>query len=68
MCGAVRQTLRPAKGQPADAYTKRDKTVQFDGLWRKAKLTEADYSSAYQVAEKEYGRLLTLLIAQARQP
>ena len=42
MCGAVRQTLRPAKGQPADAYTKRDKTVQFDGLWRTAKLTEAD--------------------------
>jgi len=60
--------VRPGKGQPADAYTTGDKTVQFDGLWRKAKLTEADYSSAYQVAEKEYGRLLGLLIAQAKQP
>jgi hypothetical protein len=58
--------VKPAKGQAADVATLGGKTVAFDGLWRKAKLKEEDYTSAYATAEKEYRRLLGLLIAQAK--
>ena len=57
---------KPARGQAADVATFSGKTVTFDGLWRKAKLTEQDYTAAYAKAEKEYTRLLGLLIAQAK--
>lgn len=57
---------KPAKGQGPDAATLGGKTVTFDGLWRKAKLKEEEYTSAYATAEKEYARLLGLLIAQAK--
>jgi hypothetical protein len=58
--------VKPVKGQAADVATVDGKTVTFDGLWRKAKLKEEEYASAYATAEKEYTRLLGLLIAQAR--
>ena len=58
--------VRPAKGQAADAATLSGKPITFDGAWRKAKLTEADYTSAYEKADKEYARVLPLLIAQAK--
>ena len=58
--------IKPVKNQAADAATIAGKTITFDGQWRKAKVSEADYMSAYTTAEKEYTRLLTLLIAQAK--
>ena len=57
---------KPLKGQGPDAATIAGKTITFDGQWRKAKLTESDYSTAFATAEKEYTRLLGLLIAQAK--
>ena len=59
---------KPAKGQRSDLATVSGKTVRFDGQWRKAKIAEADYSTAYTKAEQEYTRLLGLLIAQAKAP
>lgn len=58
--------VKPAKGQGPDAATVDGRTVTFDGLWRKAKLSETEYTTAFQKAEQEYGRLLGLLIAQAK--
>jgi hypothetical protein len=58
--------VKPAKGQTPDAATIAGRTVTFDGLWRKAKLSEADYASAFAAAEQQYARLLGLLIAQAK--
>jgi hypothetical protein len=58
--------IKPVKNQAADAATIGGKTITFDGQWRKAKVSEADYMSAYTTAEKEYTRLLPLLIAQAK--
>ena len=57
---------RPAKGQGPDAATLSGKAFTFDGLWRKAKVSEADYTTAFEKAQKEYARVLGLLIAQAR--
>ncbi len=58
--------MKPLKGQAADAATIDGKTVTFDGQWRKAKLKEEEYSAAYATAEKEYTRLLGLLVTQAK--
>ena len=60
--------IKPAKGQTPDAATIEGRTVTFDGLWRKAKLKEEEYTSAFATAEQQYSRLLGLLIAQAQQP
>lgn len=57
---------KPAKGQGPDAATLDGRTVNFDGQWRKAKLSESDYQKAYADAEQRYARLLGLLIAQAK--
>jgi hypothetical protein len=59
--------VKPAKNQAADAATIAGRTITFDGQWRKAKVSEADYTSAFTTAEQEYTRLLALLIAQAKQ-
>ena len=58
--------IKPAKGQAADQATIDDKTVAFDGQWRKARLKEEEYTAAFSDAEKRYTRLLGLLIAQAK--
>ena len=38
------------------------KTVAFDGEWKKAKMTEADYTKAYQQHDEAYSRMLQALI------
>jgi len=42
-------------------------SVSFDGDWKKAKLSEADYMKTYSTADERYARILTLLTAQAKQ-
>lgn len=58
--------IKPAKGQTADAATLDGRTYTFDGQWRKAKLKEEEYTAAFAKADEEYGKLLALLIAQAK--
>jgi hypothetical protein len=60
--------VKPAKNQAPDAATIAGRTITFDGQWRRAKVSEADYTTAYATAEQEYTRLLGLLIAQAKTP
>jgi hypothetical protein len=42
-------------------------SVSFDGDWKKAKLSEADYMKAYTTADERYTRFLSLLTTQAKQ-
>jgi hypothetical protein len=49
----------------ADSYEQGPKQVQFDGDWKKAKLTEEEYMKAYSEADTRYTRWLGLLQAQA---
>lgn len=60
--------IKPAKNQAADAATIDGRTITFDGQWRKAKLKEDEYASAFAKAEQEYAKMLGLLIAQAKVP
>ena len=43
------------------------KSTAFDGEWKKAKMSEADYTKAYTDADERYAKMLSLLLAQAKQ-
>ena len=66
--GADGLTARPAANdQPADSWEEGDKTISFDGDWKKAKIAEADYTRTYSDADGRYAKMLATLLAQARQ-
>jgi hypothetical protein len=50
----------------ADSFDEGDKSVAFDGDWKKAKITEADYTKAFADADDRYAKLLSMLVAQAK--
>jgi len=58
-------SLKPGEGG-ADSYEQGPKQLQFDGDWKKAKLTEEEYMKAYSDADTRYARMLGLLQAQAK--
>ena len=49
-----------------DSYEQGPKQVNFDGDWKKAKLTEEDYRKTFADADERYAKMLTLLAAQAK--
>jgi hypothetical protein len=50
----------------ADSFDEGDKSVSFDGDWKKAKISEADYNKAFADADDRYAKLLSMLVAQAK--
>ena len=56
-----------AEGTPFDMYTGADgKLVQFDGDYKKAKLSEQEYATAYTAADAAYLKAVTALLAEAK--
>jgi hypothetical protein len=64
--GADGLVAKPGGGQAADSFDEGDKTVAFDGDWKKAKIAEADYTKAFAEADDRYSKMLSMLIAQAK--
>lgn len=50
----------------ADAWDEGDKSTTFDGEWKKAKITEEEYTKTYTSADERYAKMLSLLLAQAK--
>ena len=50
-----------------DSWEADKQSVSFDGDWKKAKLSEADYMKAYSTADERYARILALLTTQVKQ-
>jgi hypothetical protein len=50
----------------ADSFDEGDKSMSFDGDWKKAKISEADYTKAFAAADDRYAKMLSMLVAQAR--
>lgn len=60
--------FRPGKGVSAgDLVVRGDKEVRFDGQWRKKRMKEDEYKTAYDQARQDYVRIVGLLLAQAKQ-
>lgn len=65
--GADGLSARPGSDGPADTWDEGDKSVAFDGDWKKAKIAEADYTKHYADADDRYAKMLAALLAQVKQ-
>jgi len=57
---------KPSGDSAADSWDEGDKSVTFDGDWKKAKIAEADYTKTFTDADAKYAAMLSTLIAQAK--
>ena len=64
--GANGLQARKRGNQPNDTVDMNGKTHVFDGDWKKAKISEADYMKAFGDTEAEYIKMLEALVAQAK--
>ena len=64
--GADGLVARPDDDQPADSWEQGNQTTAFDGDWKKAKLSEAEYTKTFTAADERYAQILTLLTAQVK--
>jgi hypothetical protein len=66
--GADGLSARSDGDGPADTWDEGDKSVAFDGDWKKAKVaSEADYAKSYTDADDRYAKMLAALLAQVKQ-
>jgi hypothetical protein len=59
--------MKPADDGAADVWESSARTLSFDGEWRKAKLSEEEYSKAFSDADAKYADMLTVLLKRAKQ-
>jgi hypothetical protein len=64
--GADGLSAREEDNQAADSWEEKDKTVAFDGDWKKAKISEADYTKTFADADERYAKMLSALLAQVK--
>ena len=64
--GADGLVARPSGDQPADSWDEEDKTVAFDGDWKKAKMAEAEYMQVVRRRRRSLRKMLSMLLAQAK--
>jgi hypothetical protein len=60
--GANGLQFKREKNQPFDTVDATGKSFAYDGEWRKAKMSEADYTKAYQEHDEAYSQMLQALI------
>lgn len=60
--------VRPDNGGAADVWEAAANATAFDGEWKKAKMSEADYMKAFADADQRYAEMLRLLLAKAKGP
>lgn len=58
--------LRPKGDAPPDSVERGSTTLSFDGDFKKAKQTEAEYTKAFTDADAAYSRILQLLITKLK--
>jgi hypothetical protein len=66
--GANGLQFKREKNQPFDTVDATGKSISYDGEWRKAKMSEADYTKAYQQHDEAYSRMLQALIETLKKP
>jgi hypothetical protein len=61
--GANGLQFKREKNQPFDSVDAVGKTTAFDGDWRKAKISEQEYTKIYTAHDEAYSEMLQALIA-----
>jgi hypothetical protein len=57
---------KPEDNAAPDSWEAGTVNVSFDGEWRKAKMSEAEYMKVYSSADERYATLVGLLAAEAK--
>ena len=57
---------KPSGDQPADSIERGGTMSTFDGDWKKAKISEADYMKTFGECENAYGQALQLLLSKLK--
>jgi hypothetical protein len=60
--GANGLQFKREKNQPFDTVDATGKSTAFDGDWRKAKISEQEYTKQYVARDEEYSQMLQTLI------
>ena len=63
-CNGLR--ARRDDNQPYDTIEMAGKNYNFDGDWKKAKLSEEEYMKSYEQAEQEYAKMLQALLTELK--
>ena len=66
--GANGLKFRREKNEPPDTVESGGATMTLDGEWRKAKLSEAEYTKQYQAHDERYRRMLEAMITALKAP
>ena len=66
--GANGLQFKHQKNQPFDTVDAVGKTTAFDGDWRKAKLSEQEYTRIYVAQDEAYSQMLQALINTLKNP
>jgi hypothetical protein len=66
--GANGLRFKREANQPFDTADVRGKTFRFDGEWRKAKISEAEYLKSFSETDAEYAEMLQSLISALKKP
>lgn len=64
--GADGLKVKPADNSPYDSIDRAGKVTAFDGDWKKAKSSEADYMKAFTEADEQYVKILQALLGEAK--
>jgi hypothetical protein len=64
--GANGLRFRRENNQPPDTVDLANRSITFDGDWRKAKLSEDEYTKLYLSSDEQYVQMLQALIAQLK--
>ena len=66
--GANGLQFKREKNQPFDTVDVTGKTTAFDGDWRKAKMSEQEYTKIYVTHDEAYSQMLQALIDTLKKP
>ena len=66
--GANGLQFKREKNQPFDTVDATGKTTAFDGDWRKAKLSEQEYTKIYVSQDEAYSQMLQALLETLKKP
>jgi len=66
--GANGLKFRHGKGEAPDTVEAGGGTMTFDGEWRKAKISEAEYAKRYQGHDEHYKRMVEALLVALKAP
>ncbi len=64
--GADGLVLKPGDDDPHDIYEGPTNKIEFNGDWKKLKMTEEDYRKAFAQADAEYAKYRSVLITQLK--